>query len=198
MTWKSWLFMTKKIWPFDQWVNVRFFKQRHLTYKEHYAESTFRSFIEKDFELFLVYNEVQILYITSKKTVNISKWIVPQKDLYIFKNCLFRSYIRVFPASCLPNLCRGVRPPPSSECPGYDTKQSDEEASVMLELCRIRSTPSSPSLPGPLWFGVVGFDRVLCMDRTELNCVLLLNWIVWNRTVLTLKLRTYTKLNYLK
>ena len=28
-----------------------------------------------------------------------------------------------------------------NECPGYDTKQSDSEASVMPELWGIRSTP---------------------------------------------------------
>ena len=28
--------------------------------------------------------------------------------------------------------CRGLRPPPIDECPGYDTKQSDGEAPVML------------------------------------------------------------------
>ena len=43
----------------------------------------------------------------------------------------------------------GVRPP--NECPGYDTKQSDGEVTAMLELWGMRSTPSSPSLPGPLW-----------------------------------------------
>ena len=45
------------------------------------------------------------------------------------------------------------------------------------------STPSLPSLPGPLWSGVVAPDRVLSMSQIELNCVLMLNWIVWNRTV---------------
>ena len=47
-------------------------------------------------------------------------------------------------------LCRGVRPSPLNECPGYDTKQSDGEALVMLELWRMWSTPSLPPLPGPL------------------------------------------------
>ena len=32
--------------------------------------------------------------------------------------------------------------------------------------------------------------RVISIDQTELNCVLMLNWITWNRTVLTLKLLT--------
>ena len=46
-------------------------------------------------------------------------------------------------------LCRGVRLPPN-ECPGFDTKQSDGEVPVMLELWGMRSTPSLPLLPGPL------------------------------------------------
>ena len=45
---------------------------------------------------------------------------------------------------------------------------------------------------------VVAPERVLSMDQIELNCLLLLNWVSWNRTVLTLKLRTYAKLNWLK
>ena len=57
-------------------------------------------------------------------------------------------------------ICRGVRPPPN-ECPGYDTKQSDGEVPTLLELWGMRSTPSLPSLPGPLWPGVVAPDRAL-------------------------------------
>ena len=50
-----------------------------------------------------------------------------------------------------------------NERPGYDTKQSDGEIPVMLGLWEIRSTPSLPSLPGPLWPGVVAPDRALSM-----------------------------------
>ena len=56
----------------------------------------------------------------------------------------------------------GVRPPPN-ECPGYDTKQSDGEVPAMLELWGMQSTPSLPSLPGPLLPGVVAPDRALFM-----------------------------------
>ena len=59
-------------------------------------------------------------------------------------------------------LCKGVRPPPN-ECLGYDTKQSDCKIPSMLELWGMRSTPSLPSLPGPLWPGVVAPDRALSM-----------------------------------
>ena len=34
------------------------------------------------------------------------------------------------------------------------------------------------SLPGPLWFIGVTSDRVLCMGKIEINCVLMLNSIV--------------------
>ena len=51
------------------------------------------------------------------------------------------------------HLCRGVRPPTPNECPGYDTKQSNGEVPVMLELWGMQSSHSLPSLPAPLWPG---------------------------------------------
>ena len=69
-------------------------------------------------------------------------------------------------------------------CSGYDIKQSDGEVPVLLELCGMRSNPSLPSLPGPLWPRVVTPDRALSMSQVELNCVLMLNWIAWNRSIL--------------
>ena len=39
----------------------------------------------------------------------------------------------------------------------------------MLELWGMRSTPSLPSFPGPLWPGVVVPDRILSMGQIELN-----------------------------
>ena len=53
--------------------------------------------------------------------------------------------------------------PPPNEFPGYDTKQSDSEVPVLLELCRMRSTPSLPLLPGLLWPGMAVPDRALSM-----------------------------------
>ena len=58
---------------------------------------------------------------------------------------------------------------------GYDTKQSDCEASVILKLWGTRNTPLLLSLPGPLWPGVVASDSVLFMGKKELNCVLMIN-----------------------
>ena len=62
-------------------------------------------------------------------------------------------------------LCRGLRPPPPKECPAYDNKQSDGEASVMLDLWGRRSTPPLESLLGPLWPGVVAPDRVQSLGQ---------------------------------
>ena len=42
----------------------------------------------------------------------------------------------------------------------------------MFEFWGMQSTLSLPSLPGPLWLGVVAHDRVLPMGQVELNCVL--------------------------
>ena len=63
----------------------------------------------------------------------------------------------------------------SNDSLGYDTKQSESEVPVMLELWGIQSTLLLPLLPGPLWPGVVAPDRILSMGQIELNCVLMLN-----------------------
>ena len=73
-------------------------------------------------------------------------------------------------------LCRGVRPPNGY---GYDTKQSDGEVPAVLELWGMWSTPSLPSLPGPLWPGVVapGYDTK--QSDGEVPAVLEL-WGMWS------------------
>ena len=64
-----------------------------------------------------------------------------------------------------------------NQCPGYDTKQSDGEVPVILELREMLSTSSLPSLPGSLRPGMVTPDGVLSMGLIKLNCVLILNWM---------------------
>ena len=83
-------------------------------------------------------------------------------------------------------LCRGVRPPPPNECPRYDTKQSDGEVPVMLELRGMQSTPSL--LPGPLRPGVVTPDKgpIYGLNRTK-------SWFWQLNCVLTFKQRAYEK-----
>ena len=49
-----------------------------------------------------------------------------------------------------------------------DTKQSDGEIPVMLELWGMRGILSSSLLPGPLWLRVVALDRVLSIGQIEL------------------------------
>ena len=73
------------------------------------------------------------------------------------------------------HLCRGVRP--RNEFPGYDTKQSDGEAPVILELWGMWNTASMLLLPVPLRPRVLIPDRVLSMGQIELKSVLMLNWI---------------------
>ena len=81
------------------------------------------------------------------------------------------------------HLWRRVKLPPN-ECPDYVTKQWG-----------MRSTPSLPSLPNPLWPGEVSLYRVLSMGQIELNCVLMQNWIARNRTVFDIK--TVLTLNWI-
>ena len=59
--------------------------------------------------------------------------------------------------------CRIHRLQLLDKCPGYDTKQSDSEFPVMLELWGMQRTPSLPLLTGPLWPGMVAPDRGLYM-----------------------------------
>ena len=54
---------------------------------------------------------------------------------------------------------------PPHECPRYDTKQSDGDSLIMLQLWGMQSTSSLPLLPVPLWAKVVAPDRVLSMGQ---------------------------------
>ena len=94
------------------------------------------------------------------------------------------------------HLCREVKLP--QRMSWHDAKQSDGGAPLMLELWGMQSTSLLTSLSGPLCPELVAPDRVLSMGQIELNCVLMLNWIVWNRTVLTFKLCSYVKLKCFK
>ena len=56
-----------------------------------------------------------------------------------------------------------------------DTKQSDREVPAVLELWGMRSTPSLPSLPGPLWPRVVAPDRGPIDGLNRTNSIFMLN-----------------------
>ena len=55
-----------------------------------------------------------------------------------------------------------------NEHPAYDTKQSDSETPVMLELWGVLSSPSLLSFPGQLWPWVVAPDKIISMGQIEL------------------------------
>ena len=57
-------------------------------------------------------------------------------------------------------------PPKRVSC--YDTKQSEVEVPILLDLWGMQSTPSLPLLPGPFWPGVVAPGRVLSVGQIEL------------------------------
>ena len=73
-----------------------------------------------------------------------------------------------------------VRDSPN-DWPGYDPKQTDSEALIMLVLWRTQSISLWSLFPDPLSLRVVTSDRAQSMDQIELNCGLMLNRIVWNR-----------------
>ena len=50
-----------------------------------------------------------------------------------------------------------------NECPRYDTKLSDGEEPVILEIWGMWSTPSLPFLPGLILPGMLAPDRALSM-----------------------------------
>ena len=54
-------------------------------------------------------------------------------------------------------------------------KQSDGEVPALLELWGMRSTSSLPSLPGPLWPGVIAPDKGPIYGLNRTNGILMLN-----------------------
>ena len=69
----------------------------------------------------------------------------------------------------------------------YDIKESDGDVPVMQELCAMRRTSSLQLLSGSLKPKVAANDKVLSMAQIVLNCVLMFNWNVLNRTVLDIE-----------
>ena len=95
------------------------------------------------------------------------------------------------------SLQRGKIPTTTNKCSDYDTIQSNGEVPMMLELWGMRSTPLHCHHSWPM---VEAPDRGRSMGQIELDCVPMLNWIAWNRTLTfklctSFKLRTYAKLN---
>ena len=79
------------------------------------------------------------------------------------------------------HLCRGVRPPPTSV-----QDMTLNNLIVRFQWCwgfGEWQYPLFPLLFGPLWPGMVAPDRTLFMSQIKLECIRMLNWIVWIRTV---------------
>ena len=89
-------------------------------------------------------------------------WIIWNKTVWHLTLCIAQSAGAVEYTDCKTSVL-DMTSPGYDECPGYDTKQSDAEVPAMLELWGMRSTPSLPLLPGPLWPRVVAPDRALSM-----------------------------------
>ena len=75
--------------------------------------------------------------------------------------------LRVFVTFCLLTQSVGAveYPDCTNECLEYDSKQSNGEASEMLEFGEMQSTPSLQTLQRPLWPRVVAPDGVLSMGQ---------------------------------
>ena len=102
-------------------------------------------------------------------------WIIWNKTVFTFNSvyCPVGWGCRIHQL----HLYRGLRTPSHNKGPEYNTKQSDGEIPIMLELWGMQNTPSLPLLPVPLWPRVVAPDRVLSMGQIQmctyakLNCV---------------------------
>ena len=145
-----------------------------------------------------------------RRTTQSNEW--NRKDRQVLRSCqgaeIFFIHNKYYRSPSIPHspcwgykiyrldLCRGVRLP--DEIPDYGTKQSDCEVPVMLELWGMWSTPVLQSLLDSYWPGVLIPDRVLSMGQLEINCVLMLNWTAWKRTVLTFGRHTSARLICLK
>ena len=97
--------------------------------------------------------------------------------------CIKNSRLRLEYTDCISAAREDL---PTNKCPGYDIKQSDGEAPVLVELWGMQNTPSLPKLQSRLLAGVVTLEKVLSMVQMELFDINL-----W-------KQMTYDKLNCLK
>ena len=112
----------------------------------------------------------------------LSPWLAAFTRFMMKNKCIYRPLCTMAQLAGAAEYTDVISP---NKCSGYDTKQSNGEAPVMLELWGMRINPLLPPLGGPHLPGVVVPDRVLSMGRIKLNRILMLSWIVWNRTVFT-------------
>ena len=85
------------------------------------------------------------------------------------------------------HLCKEIRPTYPTSVLDITENNLPGKFPGMLELWGMWSICSLPSLPSPFWPEVVTPDRALSISQIKLSCVLMLNWIVWNRTDLDIE-----------
>ena len=71
--------------------------------------------------------------------------------------------------------CFSAKGYPANECPVYDSKYSDGEVAVILDLSGVQTTPLLLSFPSFLWPGMIASNSILSISQIELNCVFVLN-----------------------
>ena len=123
------------------------------------------------------FESLQFLHLNHVLMLN---WIVWNKTDFTFNSvyCITGWSCRIHQLY----LCRGVRCPP----PKSSLDMTLNNLMVRFQWC---------------WsFGECGVPLHCHHSQgwIKINCVLMLNWITWNRTVLIFKLHTYDKLNCLK
>ena len=91
-------------------------------------------------------------------------WIVWNRIVLHLTQCIAQSAGVVEYADCISP--EGLDS--SNEFPGYDINQYDGVASLILGLWEMRSTPSLPLLPGPLWPELVAPEMFHGIGQIEL------------------------------
>ena len=115
----------------------------------------------------IIYSGKNLIALNNPRYFRVSETLINKKNIINTRHLHFffqyRWFIHNYIVSCVSNinnwpviwgcwihplyLCEGLRSL-ANDCPEYDTRQSDGEASV-LELWGIWSTSSLPLLPGP-------------------------------------------------
>ena len=83
--------------------------------------------------------------------------------MFILMKMLLYIYIYIYILAQVAGAVEYTGCTPTNACPVYDTKQSVGDVPVMLDIWGLRTTPSLPSLPGPLYPRQVAPARVLSM-----------------------------------
>ena len=97
---------------------------------------------------FLCQSDISVFIIVTVKQEKHKETVILIQNDTLWKLIFARSAGAVEYTDCI--SAEGIRLIPPYKCPWYDTKQSDGEVPVILELWEMQSTPSLLLLPGPL------------------------------------------------